>query len=98
MTVQPYTRPNRRQDMEFIAKLLYGRNQNGTYMVRDIDLLAEDIESRQAVVDLLEEASRRYFRMGAEGHHAYELPKHMSLISILQRERAELFARERRAA
>lgn len=98
MKVAPYTRPNRREDMEAAAYYLAAYEVDGTYVKNGVDLLADDIESRRAVVEMLEETCGRWFKAGAAGHHAYSLPLHMQLIHITQRERAELHIRERRAA
>lgn len=98
MTVAPYTRPNRREDIEAAAYYLHAWEKDGTFVKDGIDLLADDIESRRAVVEMLEETCRGWFRAGAAGDWSYSLPLHMHLIFITQRERAELHIRERRAA
>lgn len=93
-----YTRPNRAADLRAAAYFLGAYEVDGTYVKNGVDLLADDIESRRAVVSMLEKISARWFKAGAEGHHAYSLPDHMRLILILQSERTELSMRERRAA
>ena len=98
MKVAPYTRPNRREDMKAAAYYLAAYEKDGTFVKNGIDLLADDIESRRAVVEMLEQTCHGWFKAGAAGHHAYSLPHHMQLIGITQRERAELVIRENRRA
>lgn len=84
--MQPYTRPNRTEDMEFLVSFLgawHGR-------LPKIDLNATDRDSREALVDFLDEVCRRYWQMGVEGHEQYSLGTHDKLIRIKNAEITEL--------
>lgn len=95
MTVQPYTRPHRAKDMEFVARILHASAKDGTYFLNGIDLNADDLQSRRYIVDELTTACRVVAQQPG-GYGGFSLPEHHELLRILHAEVTELFIRVNR--
>lgn len=83
-------RQHRAEDMAFVAETLAVFAERGSYVINGIDLNADDLGSRCAVLAMLETACRRMRQRGIDGHWTYSLPAHRRLYAIYRDELREV--------